>query len=518
MSHDVADLETAPPAEVTDEAVPWRRLHPRMLLVHPFRAVLDLAPVVGVALIAGTDVTDLRLVLGVALALVVLSLGRWWATSYAVLAGSVEQRRGLLLRRRLSVPRQRIASADIEAPFLQRLLGLRIVRLTTASSMTGRPGHSIVLNAVTPSVAEALADDLRARPAAAADADVARPTAEGALLDWQRWWAVYAPFSSAGFVALGGFGIVVAQFVGDIGAGGMIATAYLWLFDRVGLAWTITVLVAGALAASALIAMGNYLIVNGRFTIERAHGVVRIHRGLLSRRSVSLDLAKLRGVELQSTVAVRLLGGTSTQAIVTGLGIADQAATSVLAPLAPRRVGEQVATSVLGVSPEAGDLPRHGAAAARRRLVRAASGYALGVLSVFGLIWAVRGERPTVPEWLAITLAIIGGLLVLIAIDRYLRLGHRIGPDWIRTREGSLLGRTVVLRTDAVIGVAIKQSLTQRWSGLATLTWATAAGKQGYRVLDLPAHQVSTDLAATDQIWWREWLAPAPPPNPQITE
>ncbi len=487
----------------------WHRLDPRMLLVHPVRAEAGLVPVVGLALLLGTDISDLRIVLGVVGGLLVFSVARWWSTTYCLLPDTVDQRRGVLLRRRLSVPRGRITSVDVEAPFLQRLFGLRILRLTTASSMTGHPGHSIVLNAVAAKVADQLAVDLDTRVRHVVPEPVGvgpRSTPGPHLLDWRPWWAVYAPFSAAGFVALGGLGLVVAQFVGDIGAGGAITRAYLYLDDRMGWQATIAVLASGSLLLSALLAAGNYLLLNARFTLERSGGVLRIQRGLLSRRSVTLDLGKLRGIEAQSTLPVRLLGGASTQAIVTGLGIVDQAATSVLVPLAPRRVGEGVAGSLLGEPLVAASMPRHGAAAARRRILRAVGGAGLVAGGGFAVVWMFAGDPPSVPRWLVIALLCALAAAVVVAVDRYVRLGHVVDAQWIRTREGSIVGRTVMVRADGVIGVVVRQGLTQRLSRLATLTFATAAGKQGYRVLDMPAVDVVSDVGAAGADWAQEWF------------
>lgn len=501
------------PERAHTETLTWHRLHPRMLLLHPFRALLDLAPVVGVALLAGTDVSDLRLTLGVAVALVLLSLARWWSTTYAVLADSVEQRRGILVRRRVSVPLHRIASADVEAPLLQRLLGLRIVRLTTASSTSGQPGHGIVLNGVTPDQARRLVADLDNRTAVHVDAPPEDPVDDpgtarpASLVHWRPLWSAYAPFSAAGLVVLGSLGLVIAQFVGDIGAGGALTTAYLAIYDRVGWQGAIAVLLLGSLALSAVLAVVQYLLVNARFTIRPDDGVLRIERGLLSRRSVTLDLAKLRGSQIQATLPVRLLGGASTQAIMTGLGIVDQAATSTLAPLAPRAVGQRLADDLLG-GPSPTQLPRHGAAAARRRFVRAEIGLAVIAAVVLGGWWVVAGERPGLPRWLVVTWCCLVVAAALVALDRYLQLGHRVTPQWIHVREGSLSSRTVRLSTEGVIGVVVRQSLPQRLSGVATLTFATAAGTQGYRILDLPASAVADDVRALEDPLWLEWFEP----------
>ncbi|MGH3683448.1 MAG: PH domain-containing protein, partial [Natronosporangium sp.] len=47
--------------------------------------------------------------------------------------------------------------------------------------------------------------------------------------------------------------------------------------------------------------------------------------------------------------------------------------------------------------------------------------------------------------------------------------------------------RTAALQTRAVVGWRLRQSLLQRWLGLASLTATTAAGNGQCQALDLPA-------------------------------
>jgi putative membrane protein len=55
------------------------------------------------------------------------------------------------------------------------------------------------------------------------------------------------------------------------------------------------------------------------------------------------------------------------------------------------------------------------------------------------------------------------------------------------TRIGSLVRRRTALAETAVIGVTVRRTYFQRRAGLATLTATTAAGKQGYQVVDVDA-------------------------------
>jgi putative membrane protein len=57
------------------------------------------------------------------------------------------------------------------------------------------------------------------------------------------------------------------------------------------------------------------------------------------------------------------------------------------------------------------------------------------------------------------------------------------------TRAGSLVRRRSMLACDGIIGWNLRQSFFQRRAGLATLVATTAAGRQGYAVLDIPLEE-----------------------------
>jgi putative membrane protein len=100
---------SVPATAVRADDLTWRRLSNRMLLVHPVQEVIRALPALAGLLIAGTSGGQgpLWSLLGVA---VVTGLGllRWFTTTYRIGPERVELRRGLLRRRVLSVPRDRI--------------------------------------------------------------------------------------------------------------------------------------------------------------------------------------------------------------------------------------------------------------------------------------------------------------------------------------------------------------------------------------------------------------------------
>ena len=101
----------------------WHRLSPRMLLVHPVHEVLRQLPVLIGSLVLGSATGNpLWTLLGVGL-VVGYGLARWFTTTYRIGADEVQLRTGVLQRKVLSVPRNRIRSVSTDARLLHRLLG-----------------------------------------------------------------------------------------------------------------------------------------------------------------------------------------------------------------------------------------------------------------------------------------------------------------------------------------------------------------------------------------------------------
>lgn len=122
---------------------PWLRLDKRMLLVHPITEVVKFIPVLIGSVILGTSsgnhvwsIIPITLIVGFALT-------RWFTTTYRVGPTHVELRTGLVQRKKLSVPRSRIRSVDIEADLLHRVLGLAVLAIGTGQQAdSGRSSSS----------------------------------------------------------------------------------------------------------------------------------------------------------------------------------------------------------------------------------------------------------------------------------------------------------------------------------------------------------------------------------------
>jgi putative membrane protein len=459
----------------------WRRLDPRMLVVGPLTNLGQLVPVALLFLITGRsgDLNQVWYAVGGAGIVVLAGVVRWRTTRYRITPERVELHTGLLRRQRRSVPRDRIRTVDLTASPVHRLFRLSVVRVgsaTGAGTALDRTAR-LDLDAVSKAEAERLRRTLLDRsPAAASDAPAA--ATELARLRWS--WLRFAPLTLSSLAGVGAVAGAVFNVLADVGVdprdvgivddtGRRLVAAPLWVgVSVVGAA----LLVVAAVGATALFAERWYAY---RLTRE-PDGSLRVHRGLLTRRSLSVSADRLRGAEVVEPLLLRAGRGAQVRALSTGL---REGSSGALEPPAPRAEAHRVAAAALQVEPAEvtrAPLRPHPRNALRRRLARAVVPAAVIVAAA----WAVDGRT-------GLTALVLIPAAVLLAVDRYRGLGHALTVHHLVTRTAGLRRRTVALQRDGVIGWTFRQTVFQRRAGLVTAEAVTAAGRGGYPVLDVAA-------------------------------
>ncbi|WP_243711216.1 PH domain-containing protein [Actinomadura sp. KC216] len=464
-----------------------QRLHPLTVVVGAVRELMALvaAGVTGL-LVGGLSTAFYFTLAGLAFGLL-FHMASWATFTYVLFGDRIELRRALIGRSVKTIPRDRIRGVDISASLPHRLLGLAVVHIDA-----GADGGEGSLNAVSRQEAERLRGILLARDAPAPPSRV--------LARMRRRWYVYAPLSGAYLLtpfALAGSLLGTVYNLGD--DLGLITRERVQNFghDVVGLSTALVV----ALAILVLIAMPVMSVVaftlfNWDFTVHERDGSVVVERGLLTRRSVSLERRRLRGVELADNPFERAAGVTRLGALITGLG--DAAQRGRLLPAAPRTVAESLAARVVGNVP--GPLLAHPPAARGRRLVRAVA----GPVGFAGL--ALLAGQP----WVAAACAPFAVLAVPLGLDRYRQLGHATDGGRLSVRSGSLRRRQVVVEHDAIIGWRIRRTLFQRRLGLATLFAAVGAGDGGYSATDMAEEDAVALATGITPAWLTPFLEPPP--------
>ncbi len=297
-------------------------------------------------------------------------------------------------------------------------------------------------------------------------------------------WVRYAPLTTSGVVialaALGGGGQLVGNAIERFASSSSVDDRVRGLPLLVAIPASVLVFVMVA----SVLAIGGYLLTNWGFTLSRdtTGQTFHVRRGLLTTRETSIDVERLRGLEIHEPLGLRLAGGGRLSAVVTGLSRRASESTALVPP-APRAVVVGVGEDVLGESgPLATALLPHGPAAHRRRRLRA-----LTVTSVVPIVLAVLVFIDGWPAWLAV-LGLLAPLAGACARRGPVR-APRARPDRALPRGavGSLAGRRDAVQRTGIIGWNIRQSLFQRRAGLVTLCATTAAGRSPTRSSTFPA-------------------------------
>ncbi|MFI2489082.1 PH domain-containing protein [Promicromonospora kroppenstedtii] len=414
----------------------------------------------------------------------------WRVTRYRVGDERFHVHTGVVVRKRLALRRERIRTVDLTADPVLRVLGAATVRVGTGEQ-AGTEG-SVTLWPLRRTDAEALRATLLAHAARPEVSAAGSGTAgeegspDGTLVRFDRRWIRFAPLSfltpALGAAAAGGL-IQVSEWFGlqdelfeAIGSWFGLAPAVL-----VAVAMGVGLFVAGGVATVALWVESWW-----NHTLDRqSDGTLHVRRGLLTTRSITLEEARLRGVEVVEPLAARLAGGARVDAVATGLaqGEEDKTDSQILLPVAPEELADRVAADVLREpdSPTAVPLRGHPVAARGRRL-RWALATVLATETVLVLLGVLL--TPVLLHIAWSSALVLVPVAVLLALDAYRALGHALTERYLVARSGTVRRATVALQRRGIVGWTVRQSVFQRRAGLVTVLATTAAGSGAYAVRD----------------------------------
>lgn len=381
-------------------------------------------------------------------AFTVLGVFSWLRYVYRIERHSMHVEHGVFVRKRLSIPRDRVQSVDMSAGIVHRLFGVRKVIIETAGSR--KP--EVVLNAVSEAEAE------RIRAAMVKDAsDIEAPETDGAAGpastngEAGRIATAYGTGSSATmsaltspdavyrvstgrillysattgriFLSLAIIGALYSQVEDILGMFGLFdpeaAEAMLPQTAAGWIAVTVTAFVAIWLLGISIITAKEY-----GFTIERRGGKLLIRRGLLEKKQFSVSLERIQAVHVHQNPLRRLFGCASVNLVTFASIREDGQINSLLCPLIPvRDIPELLAAFVPEtVWPETYERPGR----------KAVTGYIAkpltiaGIAAVPGLIWIPGGYG-----WAALALPAVA---ILYGLLRFRHAGwlHRDGQIAVR--------------------------------------------------------------------------------------
>ena len=485
-----------PQVPVRPIEVPWRRLDTRVLVVVPAQQLGTLVPVVAVLLVSGRGngtIWQLLSALGPIILVFVAGAVRWATTRYRIGAERVELRAGLIRRSHRSVARDRVRTVDLQASLAHRWFGLTALEVGTGTGTdTGKTGR-LRLDGVAVPEAQRMRRELldpsridghvtaSVRPASRPGSD------DHQVAELHLSWLRYAPLSGAGLAAVGAVIGFVFKISNDAGVNLTDSDVVHSAGDRLSTAPPLVAVVAVIAVVLLVAGVGSLVVyVEGwwHYRLSRtADGTLRLHRGLLTTRSLSIEQRRIRGAMVIEPLLLRLAGGGRVAAVTTGLD-AKTSGKGALLPPAPLEQAHRVASAALGLTDTglatSAILVRHPMAALRRRMTRAV----VPAVVMAALSWLCSDAIDWLaPIWPSALLLV--PLAAILAADRYRNLGHALRPEYLVISNGSLVRRRVAVQRSGIIGWRLHQSPLQRWSGVLTLDAITAAGAGRYSVVDI---------------------------------
>ncbi|MEM8618354.1 MAG: PH domain-containing protein [Actinomycetota bacterium] len=463
----------------------WRRLHPATILSDLVRRLPQV--VVGLLLIlnssGGNRVIDtIQLVIGIiAIAPVIV---RYVTARYCVDESLLRWREGLFRRHTVDMPRSRIQSIDSRVDLIGRAFGLETVVVSSAGG-----DSEVSVGLVDRDAAARLRQELQQRAGGDRPADALPPPqlaprtiAERSGGDLARVVLTATETGDAVAVIVGVWLAVGGLSVLDLLSGAALAG---WI----SLATMATVI----LAVTTLTGLASRAI---GFRCEVQERRVRVHQGILGRRSQEAALVRVQGMTVRDSPVARRLGTEAVWVDTADVSGGSGGARLLIDAVAPVGRWRWWAPTLAGTAaPSDAELLRVAPVSLRRRLIAATiQSVASAVVIVAAVVIVVDvNERATV------TWAIGGAVLASIVAVRFGRalLSYR-HERWLIDERDLVFVNGALNRTRTLVPRRRAQSVTmsanwfQRRLGVRNVHVDTAAPSISGAARDLHAHDAET--------------------------
>lgn len=269
---------------------------------------------------------------GLLLILVAYSIITWYRYTYRVVENELRIEHGVFVRKKRYISKNRIQSIDLSAGPLHRIFGLVRVDIQTAGSDSDPEAG---LKAVSREEGERIRSELHVRSKPLVDEEEESISATGEVKARK-----HISFSALLLAATtsGGIGVFLSVFtiagsqVNQLIPDDFFYGVYQWVVA------TSIVLLIGlgilALVVLWLMAMAGTILKYNDFTIDKYSDELRISRGLLEKKQVTIPLKRIQAIRIQENMLRQPLGYAVIYAEVAG-GSADQSEdfSTVLFPL-----------------------------------------------------------------------------------------------------------------------------------------------------------------------------------------
>ncbi len=447
-----------------------QRLHVAAAVHHAVRGLSDIALPLLIGLVAGGRSSSLHAIgfglLGVATA-AAIGISRWQATTYRVDDRALHFRSGVFSPDETVIPLERIQAVDTIAGPIQRLFGVTGLHVQTPGG--GKDGD-VVLSA------------LSSRAAAELRAALGHPDQHVDVATVRRRLSMPALLVTA--LTAPQLGILLPVVGGIFGAlqNGLLGAGETEVKNINSTHEVVIIAIMLLLAAWVLSFLGAIVTFSG-FEVQHAEGRLRIRRGLLQRRAVSVPAGRIDGVQIVESPLRRPLRLVTLRLEVTSLG-GREAAARTLFPLMHRAEVEPFLETFLPDFAGTLTVDERPPDRARRRYLTIP--VVVAIVASAALVLALPAAWPAVPVLLA------GA--VLSGVDAFAAAGVRLHPADARVvvrarRRGSRV--TLVARRRRLQELDVSRSILQRRAGLSTVSVAVARGTR------LGVRHVERTLAAS---------------------
>lgn len=498
-----------------------RRTHPATMVVKTANALWQLV-IIGITFIFFSGVLgDARRIFVALSAFAVLFLfalvafGFSWLSWLFFYYGTVEDhlviREGWLVRKRRSIPLNRVQGVDVRAGVVSRVLGVADVVVQTAGGGAGEPEAKI--GSVTLGEAERLRSELlhaRRFDVATEGERVVGADPVGRMSDLRGAFggveqARVAPsFELRVPVPRLALAAVTSRSIAIVFAATIGLTAQLLelpggegLADEIGrraaAAGVIAVLVLGLVAVvlTALIGVAVTVSRDFGFVARRVDDRIETEAGLFERRMTGMPVSRIQTVTLEEAPLRRLLGWGAIQVATAGFGRGEEQKSTTSAAIVPIARRSEIEPVMHALLPEAERFPVTGP------LPRAAWRFYVIVPTFLVLLAAGAVSATLAFVWPQATyLGLAGGAILSALVAGWQMLAWKAAAygadDAALAIVSGVLGRyRTRIGRSRIQSLTVRQNPFQKRAGLATLVAASVSGssKSLHLVRHLPLAQ-----------------------------
>ena len=318
-----------------------RRQHPVAAVTRALKVVKENALQFILVLVLGQgssfELFSFYGIVGVLLFVIVIGAVDWYRYTFRVEEGELRIEKGVLVRKKIYIPKERIQVIDTTSGVLQRMFGLVSLKIRTASGSEGA-----TIDAITKTEAEQLAGELRSadpngdelenRESTADEAQaVEEPLAEKRI-DSKHLILAGLTSGSIG-IALAIIGSVMSQ-AGEVLSESQLYDVVEGLFRSGTQFWL--AMIAGLIFAALILSFFGTLFKYANFRLVRWQDRLLIERGLLEKREITIPLDRIQAIRVRQNPFREPFG--YAELLVDSAGYGDErGASSTLFPMIRKR-------------------------------------------------------------------------------------------------------------------------------------------------------------------------------------